>query len=239
LAAASAQVSSPVALDPEPEPARDLEPEPEPEPEPELCKMLMLLLLLLLLACSPWRAAAAPAQYEVTQLPGTGPLRTRMWSGFSAPGVAAPNGNGEVVFHYVVVEADVPHPETAATLVWYNGGPGQSGLFGLFVEIGPLLLNLDSQIGDEYLATGVPQLQPNPHSWNKVANIVVVNSPAPTGFSYCTGAGVTGDGTSCGMWNDTYVAMASAKFLHKFFEEDFPEYSSNDLFLVGESYGGI
>jgi hypothetical protein len=175
LAAASAQVSSPVALD--------------PEPEPELCKMLMLLLLLLLLACSPWRAAAAPAQYEVTQLPGTGPLRTRMWSGFSAPGVAAPNGNGEVVFHYVVVEADVPHPETAATLVWYNGGPGQSGLFGLFVEIGPLLLNLDSQIGDEYLATGVPQLQPNPHSWNKVANIVVVNSPAPTGFSYCTGAG--------------------------------------------------
>ena len=184
-------------------------------------------------------AAAAPAQYEVSGLPGTGALRTKMWSGFRAPGLAAPNGHGEVVFHYVVIEADVENPATAPTLVWYNGGPGQSGLFGLFVEIGPLLLNMDSVIGPEYAASGVPQLQSNPYSWNKVANIVTVNSPAPTGFSYCTGAGESGDGSSCGLWNDTYVAHCSARFLHEFFEKDFPEYANNDLFLVGESYGGI
>ena len=47
-------------------------------------------------------------------------------------------------FHYVMYEAE-EDPETAPTLVWYNGGPGSPSTFGLFQELGPLYVNVDSE----------------------------------------------------------------------------------------------
>ena len=70
--------------------------------------------------------------------------------------------------HWVLAEAEEVDPATAPLVVWYQGGPGASSLFGFFVEFGPFMLNDQSLQDDAYNKTGVPQLIRNPSSWNKV-----------------------------------------------------------------------
>lgn len=119
-------------------------------------------------------------------------------------------------------------------MLWSNGGPGASSAFGLFTEFGPLQLTGDS------LATNPPTLFRNPYSWTKLANVIILNGPAPVGYSYCTPAGPSGDGYACGSWNDTRTAEFNYNFITNFFaEEYFPEFKAAPFFIAGESYAGV
>lgn len=140
-------------------------------------------------------------------------------------------------FHYWFLEAE-HHPADAPVVVWYNGGPGASSLFGLLVELGPLQLNVESTRTSAFKKTGIPSLIYNKYGWTQVANLLIVDNPPPVGFSYCDPAGQSGDGYSCGDWNDSLVALANAEFLANWVAA-FPEYSKSDLFITGESYAGI
>lgn len=180
---------------------------------------------------------AAPAGDEILSLPGwSGPLPSRMYSGLITSGTA-PNGLGLMHQHYWFVESE-NDPANDPVVVWYNGGPGASSLFGLLVELGPVLLNENSITSAAFNATGVPQLQANPYSWSKVANVLAVDNPPPVGFSYCDPAGPTGDGYSCGNWNDALVGTTNHAFLKAWIKE-FPEFAQNDMFITGESYAGV
>ncbi|KAF4592213.1 Carboxypeptidase S1 [Ophiocordyceps camponoti-floridani] len=63
-------------------------------------------------------------------------------------------------------------PERSPTVGWINGGPGASSMFGLMTENGPC------QVQDD-LTT-----KPNPWSWNLEHNMLYVDQPIHTGFSY-------------------------------------------------------
>ena len=157
---------------------------------------------------------------------------SRIWSGFASGGTA-PDGRGEQFFNYVFIEAE----EDAANkpvVVWYNGGPGAASMFGLLVELGPYLLN-EASLGEAYNKTGVPQMVYNPYGWTQVANVIAVNNPPPIGFSYCAAPGPSGDGYSCGDWDDALVAAANHEFLTNLFTTEFPEYAKNELYITGES----
>ena len=119
-------------------------------------------------------------------------------------------------------------------ILWSNGGPGASSLFGLLVELGPLVLNDQSLTGDEYEETGVPQFFYNPSGWTQLGSVVMFDWPPPVGFSYCNND-PTGDGNSCGDWNDTRTAEADFRAVRAFFDVKFPELKDNDLYLTGES----
>merc|ERR1711971_812073 len=81
-----------------------------------------------------------PLRFEVTKLPGLeGPMPSRMFTGH-IPAGTPPSGQGEMYFHYWLVESEHNVKEDPV-LLWYNGGPGASSLFGLLQELGPLLLN--------------------------------------------------------------------------------------------------
>ncbi|KAM5477095.1 hypothetical protein MauCBS54593_000366 [Microsporum audouinii] len=64
-------------------------------------------------------------------------------------------------------------PEAAPLAIYINGGPGAGSMVGVFVESGPCRMSEDTQ-----------STFPNEHSWNKEANLLYVDQPVQTGFSY-------------------------------------------------------
>ncbi|XP_077433723.1 lysosomal protective protein [Vanacampus margaritifer] len=173
-------------------------------------KMAAAVLLYFLFASK--MAAAAPAGDQVVHLPGLPKQPAfRHFSGYLS--VA-----GGKHLHYWLVESQ-NRPAADPVVLWLNGGPGCSSLDGLLTEHGPFLVEDD----------GVT-LRENPNSWNKIANMLYLESPAGVGFSYSDdGAYAT---------NDTEVSTLNYLALKEFFRL-FPELSANPLFLTGESYGGI
>lgn len=75
--------------------------------------------------------------------------------------------------HYFYVESE-GDPASDPVIFWTNGGPGCSGLLGLFTEMGPWRAN-------EYGG-----LTRNPYAWTKHASMVFLEQPIGVGFSYST-----------------------------------------------------
>lgn len=59
--------------------------------------------------------------------------------------------------------------ETAPVILWLNGGPGTSSMFGLFVENGPFMLSEKGYL--EYRA----------QTWTMTHSIIYIDSPVGTG----------------------------------------------------------
>lgn len=176
---------------------------------------------------------------EVNSLPGwDGPLPSRMFAGHVDAGSSFEDGIERKMFeHYFFVESE-GDPAKDPLIVWTNGGPGASSFFGLFVELGPFYTDATSLQTEAFNTTGVPTLFRNEHTWTKLGSVLIVNSPPPVGYSYCTPAGQTGNGSSCGTWNDTKTATHNAIWLESWLER-FPAYADNDWYIIGESYAGI
>jgi serine carboxypeptidase-like clade I len=121
---------------------------------------------------------------------------------------------------------------------WSNGGPGASSLFGLLTEIGPLLLSEESLKTDEYRSTGIPTPQYNPFTWSRLGNLLIIDQPAPVGFSFCNNDTTS---HSCGgiAWTDELTSLNAYTALQIFFQTKFPCLSKKPLYLTGESYAGI
>jgi len=144
------------------------------------------------------------------------------------PDVALPKGNTKQHYGYINVNQDYDanlfywmfesqsNPATAPTVLWMTGGPGCSSELALFFENGPftVLPNLT--------------LSENPYSWNKFANLLYIDQPVGTGFSYANEDYVT---------DEAQVGTEMFTFLSKFFAK-YPQYASNEFYIVGESYGG-
>uniref|UniRef100_A0A7N8YHW3 Carboxypeptidase n=1 Tax=Mastacembelus armatus TaxID=205130 RepID=A0A7N8YHW3_9TELE len=157
-------------------------------------------------------ADTAPTADEVIYLPGLQKQPNfRHYSGY----LSVADGKH---LHYWFVESQ-NKPSSDPVVLWLNGGPGCSSLDGLLTEHGPFLIQDD----------GVT-LQYNPYSWNKIANMLYLESPVGVGFSYSDDQKY--------VTNDTEVSMNNYLALKEFFQL-FPEFSQNELFLTGESYGGI
>ncbi|KAF5714046.1 carboxypeptidase D [Fusarium mundagurra] len=105
---------------------------------------------------------------------------------------------------------------TAPLALWLNGGPGCSSMIGLFQENGPCTFN-----------TGGSKPTLNPYSWNTFANMLYVDQPIATGFSYGTDDAVSTVAAAPRVWN-----------LLQAFYAQFPEYENRDFGLFSESYGG-
>uniref|UniRef100_K7FT20 Carboxypeptidase n=1 Tax=Pelodiscus sinensis TaxID=13735 RepID=K7FT20_PELSI len=169
-----------------------------------------ILLCALLLAAS--LVKAAPSADEVTYLPGLAKQPSfRQYSGYLHVGQ-------NKHLHYWFVEAQ-SNPESSPLVLWLNGGPGCSSMTGLLTEHGPFTIQPDGTT-----------LQYNDYSWNKIANMLYLESPAGVGFSYSDDKNYA--------TNDTEVAHNNYLALKEFLRL-FPEYGQNSLFLTGESYAGI
>lgn len=106
--------------------------------------------------------------------------------------------------------------DTAPVLLWLQGGPGATSLFGLFAENGPFQV-------DDNLNVALRDL-----SWHKDHNVIYIDQPVGTGFSYTDGDFLV---------NQDQVADNVYNALIQFFTL-FPELQNNDFFISGESYAG-
>ncbi|XP_073013911.1 serine carboxypeptidase-like 42 [Typha latifolia] len=155
-----------------------------------------------------------PEEDLVRGLPGQPKVGFRQYAGY----VDVDEKAGRSLFYYFA-EAD-GDPDMKPLTLWLNGGPGCSSIGGgAFTELGPFYPTGDGR-----------GLRINKKSWNKVSNLLFVESPAGVGWSY---SNTTSDYT-CG---DASTANDMHRFLLRWYDK-FPELKSRDLFLTGESYAG-
>ncbi|KAL0699427.1 hypothetical protein Bca4012_055549 [Brassica carinata] len=127
---------------------------------------------------------------------------------------------GSVLLHHLIFILATQDP----LLIWLSGGPGCSSLSGLLLENGPLAFKIESDNGD------IPSLVSTTYSWTKVANIIYLDQPIGTGFSY-----------SRNPLADIPSDTGSAKRVHEFARNwlaKHPEYFSNPFYVTGNSYSG-
>jgi len=154
-----------------------------------------------------------PLRNKLADLPGyNGPILTQ-YTGY----ITVNPDLGKAYFYWFVESQR--DPNTDPLLVWYQGGPGCSGLIGLFTEHGPFTPNADG--GLDY----------SDISWTEFANVLYLEQPAGVGFSYSNNT----DGYTT---NDTQAAIDNFNFLEGWLKV-FPEFQGRNTWLTGESYAGV
>jgi len=166
--------------------------------------------------------AALPARDAdfVPSLPSWGPPPTDTYSGFLNADAVEP---GTRLHYQFIACSDGGDPAATPVVLWMNGGPGSSSYLGLLQELGPLMLN----------ATG--GLFHNPYAWTTRAHLLILESPAGVGYSYCA---AQLSGGSCAN-TDISTARAARAAVVDFYTRLFPELRKSELWLTGESYAGV
>ncbi|CAI0411689.1 unnamed protein product [Linum tenue] len=155
---------------------------------------------------------------KITSLPGQPEnVDFNQYSGY----VTVNQKAGRALFYWFTESPASRQPESRPLVLWLNGGPGCSSVaYGAAEEIGPFHIRPDGKT-----------LYLNPYSWNNLANLLFLESPAGVGFSY---SNTTADYYTAG---DNSTAEDSYTFLINWFER-FPQYKHRDFYIAGESYAG-
>ncbi|CAJ0918976.1 unnamed protein product [Ranitomeya imitator] len=122
------------------------------------------------------------------------------------------------MYHKVENIYSMLSPESAPVLLWLQGGPGGSSMFGLFVEHGPYVVNKNLTLVHREFA------------WTNKYSMLYIDNPVGTGFSFTKddrGYAVNQDDVG----RDLYSALTQ-------FYQIFPEYQKNEFYATGESYAG-
>mgnify|MGYP001107193168 FL=1 len=108
--------------------------------------------------------------------------------------------------------------KNAPVVVWLQGGPGASSLFGLFAEQGPILVDKDQNLKSRNI------------TWNSKYHLIYIDQPVDTGYSFTRNK----EGLA---HNEDDVARDLYAMLTQFFVL-FDDYSESPFYVTGESYGG-
>ncbi|TKX23011.1 pheromone-processing carboxypeptidase kex1 [Elsinoe australis] len=150
------------------------------------------------------------ADYFVKHLPGAPTPLLKMHAGHIE---INPEHHGNLFFWHF---ANKHIGDRQRTVLWLNGGPGCSSMDGAMMEVGPYKIkgeNLEYRDG----------------SWDEYANLLFVDQPVGTGFSYVD--------TDSFLHELDEVAKNMVTFLDKWFAL-FPQYLDDDLYIAGESFAG-
>ncbi|KAJ0029899.1 hypothetical protein Pint_14104 [Pistacia integerrima] len=178
----------------------------------KICFQVLLLLIFSIIFAS--------AGNIITHLPGfDGELPFYLETGYIGVG----ESNESQLFYYFVESQRSPSLDPL--MLWLTGGPGCSAASAFFYESGPVAFNYSNYNGS------LPSLQLNPDTWTQGINIIYVDAPVGTGFSYST--------TQENYYlNDTKSAAQTYEFLRKWLLEH-PQFLTNQFFIGGDSYSGI
>ncbi|KAJ1965480.1 hypothetical protein GGI12_000752 [Dipsacomyces acuminosporus] len=127
--------------------------------------------------------------------------------------------------------------DSVPLVFWFSGGPGCSSQIANWQENGPCTyapsVPFDSSISDGARKLLPHKVKRNPHAWNKVADIVFLDQPVGTGFSY----GPTPNSTEASADTAWRAMQAIYAFLSTEARKN-NEAPIKDVRLFGESYAG-
>eukprot|EP01102_Stenamoeba_stenopodia_P011268 TRINITY_DN3445_c0_g3_i1.p1 TRINITY_DN3445_c0_g3~~TRINITY_DN3445_c0_g3_i1.p1 ORF type:complete len:474 (-),score=122.85 TRINITY_DN3445_c0_g3_i1:187-1539(-) len=170
-----------------------------------------VLLVVSLAVCLAIRVPTADEVVITEQVPGEICDPTvQQYSGYVS---IQTNGNKNLFYWFFESRRD---PTTDPVTIWLTGGPGCSSLIALFTENGPCSVT----------PNGTNTVL-NPYSWNTQSNIMWIDQPVQTGYSY--GSPLDTD--------EAQVAADMYAFLQAWFKLH-PEYQKQKFYVTGESYGG-
>ena len=164
---------------------------------------------------SSWPYSAGALADLVERVPGQPNVTFSQFAGF----INISNGASvrrDIFYWFVESQRS---PETDPLLVWTNGGPGCSGLLGKLTEMGPFRV-----------AANGTALDFMPYSWNREANVIFVEQPLFTGYSFSSDPGDS-------ITTDELNAERLTTFIDRWLDK-FPGWRARDLYLSSESYGG-
>ena len=87
--------------------------------------------------------------------------------------------NNSLFFWYFPAQTEA---YDAPLILWLQGGPGWPSMYGLFKENGPFLIGWDPK-------RQKPKLLNNIYSWTKNHNMLYIDNPVGTGFSFTKSGG--------------------------------------------------
>ena len=145
-------------------------------------KLLFLLLGMLFsnLLC------AVPVADQIVSLPGLGVVKNRQYSGY------LPVSKTGSLFYWYVEKDSLS--KDAPLVLWLNGGPGCSSLYGFFMENGPYKVNAQGE------------LSPRQQSLTQFADYLVIDQPAGVGYS---------QGALIALFERAEDALPDFPFLHR------------------------
>ncbi|TYG82211.1 hypothetical protein ES288_D01G069200v1 [Gossypium darwinii] len=150
---------------------------------------------------------------QIGTLPGQPNVNFRQFSGYID---VDPNAGRSLFYYFVEAEND---PLSLPLTIWLTGGPGCSSVGDSFVGIGPFTTTNNARC-----------LKRNPYAWTKVSNMLFIDSPIGSGWSYSnTNSDYQAGDVST---NDDLVV-----FILKWFQK-YPIFKFRDLYLGGTSYAG-
>ncbi|CAN9505341.1 unnamed protein product [Ophioblennius macclurei] len=136
-------------------------------------------------------------------------------AGKEAWGYVEVRGGAQMFWWLYYADRQSVQTEDLPLVMWLQGGPGGSGSgFGNFEEIGPLTRDQE----------------PRKTSWVQAANVLFVDNPVGTGFSYVQNP----DGYATDV---STVASDMLVLLQNFFR-DRSEFQNVPFYIFSESYGG-
>ncbi|XP_035667691.1 probable serine carboxypeptidase CPVL [Branchiostoma floridae] len=142
-------------------------------------------------------------------LPGTS---VKSYSGYLTVNKAY---NSNLFFWFFPALTD---PENAPLLLFLEGGPGATAMYGIFTETGPFYITKDAQLMSQNV------------TWISAYSMLYFDSPVGTGFSFTkSDAGFS--------TNDEEVADNLYNALLQFFQI-YPDFQKRDFYITGVSYAG-
>ncbi|KAI9848190.1 MAG: hypothetical protein M1837_000864 [Sclerophora amabilis] len=149
-------------------------------------------------------------KYEVHNLPDANYSLPHSYAG----GLGIPRKPGNSLFFWLFEAEDTAHSDDL--ILWISGGPGCSSLNTATIN-GPIAFSQTSDTPEE-----------NPFSWTKLANVLFIDQPIGTGYSF--GKDSADDNEE--VTEDFYSWL-------KEFYTVFPELKEKRTIIAGESYAGI
>lgn len=149
---------------------------------------------------------------HLARVPFTESLRIKSYAGYFT--VNKTYDSNQFFWYF---PAMIPNGKDAPVIVWLQGGPGATSLYGLFTENGPLRVRKG-------------KFERRKYNWALSHHVIYIDNPVGTGFSF------TNDPKGYCM-DEIQVGEQLYSTLTQFFQL-FPELQPNKFFVTGESYGG-